>query len=266
MPGSFPLGRICGIRVTAQPACVLSAATVAGLLALGWLPLLAPGFAGWSYWLLGAVGALLLFASILLHELAHCLTAERTGLPVHEISLRVCGGTSTLSGEPARARAELLIAGAGPLASLALGVLGWLAGSALRPSVPLLAGVLLCVAAGNLALAAFNLIPCWPLDGGRMLYAVLWWLTKSPHRALRGALGAGLGLPMVLLLAGLWAILTAGPLPGLCAVLAGGFLLAASASSAVEWVGAPAARQAPHAVSGLHEKHEEFSISIQSSP
>lgn len=159
--------------------------------------------------LLGSVVAALFIASVLVHELAHAFAARRMGLPVGGIVLSLFGGATDI-GEPDTPRQEGLVAVAGPLASLALGIVavpvGWAIGGVLGAEVVIL-GVL------NLALAAFNLLPGLPLDGGRIARAVLWARSGDRDRATvtAGRLGGGLG---VVLLAGGVALMWSGDLLG----------------------------------------------------
>jgi Zn-dependent protease len=168
---------------------------------------------------MGVIGALGLFASIVVHELSHALVARRHDIPIDGITLFVFGGVAEMGAEPPNARAELTMAIAGPLASIVIGVAA-LAGSALAAGWPgSVVTVLAYLGAVNLLLAAFNLLPAFPLDGGRVFRALLWRrhgdLVRATRTAARvgtvfGAVLMGLGGVRVLLgdlLGGVWSFL-----------------------------------------------------------
>ncbi|MBE0658587.1 MAG: site-2 protease family protein [Bryobacteraceae bacterium] len=160
-----------------------------------WPPLL--------YWVTGAATAILLFASVLLHELGHSYIAIRFGMTVRSITLFIFGGVAQIGAEPPSAKAELLIAMAGPAVSLGLA-------AGLSVVQPLLAGneplwgMAKYLAFINLALALFNLIPGFPLDGGRVLRALIWGATKNLRQATLIAANAGRFFGFLFILAGVW--------------------------------------------------------------
>jgi Zn-dependent protease/CBS domain-containing protein len=185
---------------------------------------------GWIW--AAAVGTgLVFFGSLLLHELSHSLVARAKGLEVRGITLFMFGGVSQLSEEPRRPRDEFLIAVVGPAASVLIG-LGFLG---LRPALP--PGSLIRDAAGwlghiNLVLAAFNLLPGFPLDGGRMVRAAAWAVTKDLRRATRIAATLGAVIAYGLVAWGVFMIFTSGSyIDGLWFGLIGWFLLVASRQS-----------------------------------
>ena len=152
---------------------------------------------------IGALSALLLFVTVLIHELAHSFTARANALPVHTIYLFIFGGVSNLSQEPQTPRTELLVAVAGPLASIVLSglfYLLYLVTGALPTEVGAVLGYLAWV---NLVLALFNLIPGFPLDGGRVLRGIVWLVTKNLRRATRIATTIGSGIGYLFILGGL---------------------------------------------------------------
>lgn len=161
----------------------------------------APGLSVPTYWAMGLVAALLLFASIVLHELGHALTARRLGVPIRGITLFLFGGVAEMADEPPTAKAELLVAVAGPIVSVALGAgfLG-LAGAVTVAGGPApVVAVAAVLGVVNLALVAFNMIPAFPLDGGRVLRSLLWhwkgdlrWATRVSSRT-----GNVLGLALI---------------------------------------------------------------------
>jgi Zn-dependent protease/CBS domain-containing protein len=184
--GGYRLGRICGIPIEVHPSWFLALIGSTATLALGLFPSMW-GFKPAASWALGFAGSLLLFGSVLAHEAAHAVVARRCGVGVGAIALFFLGGAAQLDEEPPTPGCEFRIAGAGPLASLLLA-------AACLPLIALIpaqrawhpAAALACYTGGiNLALALFNLVPAYPLDGGRLLRATLWKMTGDPAAALR---------------------------------------------------------------------------------
>lgn len=196
-------------------------------------PAQAPGRTPVAYLLMGLAATLLFFASLLAHELSHSLVARSRGIPMGGITLFVFGGMAHTRAESRSAGDEFVIAGVGPLTSLAiaalLGVLGWI-GLRLEWSVVLVA-VALQLALLNLVLALFNLLPGFPLDGGRLLRAAVWKYTGDRLRATRVAAGGGKGVGLLLIGVGVLQVLTSSLLGGVWLILIGGFLRAAAESS-----------------------------------
>jgi Zn-dependent protease/CBS domain-containing protein len=226
-PRAVPIARIAGIEVrlhiswipilalvTAGTALQLDAA------ALGWPPAAA--------WLAGGIMAVLFLASIVLHELAHGVVARRRGLPVGPITIVFVGGASSLDAEASRPADEAIIAVAGPIVSLLAG--GTLLGIAVaidNVSSPLVVGLAL-IGAVNLLLGVFNLVPGLPLDGGRLLRAILWWATGDPSRAGRMTAGIGRAIGWLSVGAGLILSLIADALTGILLVVSGWVLIQGS--------------------------------------
>jgi Zn-dependent protease/CBS domain-containing protein len=156
-----------------------------------------------SYWVTGAITALLLFVCVVIHELGHSAVALRFGIPVRSITLFLFGGVAQADGEPPSAMAEFLVAAAGPLVSLALAFLFYEARPLAAGVEPLFA-MLKYLAYINLALAVFNLIPGYPLDGGRVLRAILWSVTGNLYKATAIAASVGRAFGFLLLF---WGIL-----------------------------------------------------------
>jgi Zn-dependent protease len=191
---NWQIGRLLGIPIRVHSSWLLIFAFVTWSLATGYLPDTLPGLGTVRYWLMGGVATVLLFASVLLHELGHSYVALRYRIPIGEITLFIFGGVAQMRREPPGPRAEFLIAIAGPLVSFVLG--GVLFGlTALTSSHGLVAlGVL--IGSVNIQLGLFNLIPGFPLDGGRVLRAGLWAWSGDLFRATRHAslVGQGFGL------------------------------------------------------------------------
>jgi Zn-dependent protease/CBS domain-containing protein len=185
MGSGFKLGRIFGVEVGIHPSWLVIGFLVTYSLAVGQFPF---EYAGWSeeqYWLVAFATSVLFLVSVLAHELSHAVLARRFGLKVTEITLFIFGGATSLEGEPERPRDEALIAAAGPLSSLIVGgVLIGLDSLIDQPQLNALFGWLGFI---NITLGAFNLIPGFPMDGGRILRALLWKLRGDRFNATRNA-------------------------------------------------------------------------------
>ena len=212
---NWKIGRALGIPIHVHASWFVVFFFVTWSLATGYLPETLPGLSALRYWGMGGIAALLLFLSVLLHELGHSYVALRYQIPIRQITLFIFGGMAHMGKEPPTPRAEFLIAMAGPLVSLILGVgcLGGamatdalFAGSGLQGLV-VLGGLLGMV---NVQLGLFNLIPGFPLDGGRVLRAGLWAWSKDFDRATGQAaligigFGVALGLIGAVLMVGTW--------------------------------------------------------------
>lgn len=200
---SYTLFKLLGFKVQVDASWLVLALLVTWTLAAGYFPSQASGLSAATYWTMGLVGALGLFVSIVLHELSHSVVARRRGLPMTGITLFIFGGVAQMEDEPANAGTEFLMAIAGPLASIALACgfyLLYLAGQAnVWPGTILL--VFRYLAFINGLLAGFNLIPAFPLDGGRIFRAALWrwkhnlrWATRIASRIGSGFAIAFMGL------------------------------------------------------------------------
>jgi Zn-dependent protease/predicted transcriptional regulator len=190
MKGKVRLGRVFGIPIELDPSWFLIFGLITWSLAGGTLALAAPGLPVYAYWLMGLLTSLLFFGSVLTHELAHVFFALRNGTPVKGITLFLFGGVAQLEDEPQSPGAEFSMAIAGPALSLGLAALFGVVWFFSR-SVPYLAAPSQWLAQTNLMLAMFNLVPGFPLDGGRVLRSVIWRLTGSLRRASEIATGVG---------------------------------------------------------------------------
>ncbi len=182
---SIRLGRIFGVEIGVHPSWLVIAFLITYSLAVGQFPVQYRGWSDGLYWFVAALTSVLFFASVLGHELSHAILARRFGLRVTGITLFIFGGAASLEGEPKRPRDEALIAAAGPVTSLVIG--GLLLGiDAIveQPQVGALVGWLGVI---NLSLGLFNLIPGFPMDGGRILRALLWRLRGDRFAATRNA-------------------------------------------------------------------------------
>lgn len=231
MKGSLNVGRIAGIPIRLHVSWFLVAVLITWSLAAGYFPLEYPGWQPATYLIVGVVTAVLFFASVLLHELGHSVVALREGVPVKSITLFIFGGVAEIRREPETPGAEFRIAIAGPLSSLGLAALFGGAGALLADTAPL-AAPLAYLARINLLLVAFNMIPGFPLDGGRVLRAALWAFRGSYRDATRWASWAGRGVALGLIVLGVSQMLLGGGLAnGVWYVFIGWYLNGAAASS-----------------------------------
>lgn len=228
MPGSFRLFKVAGISVEVNISWLIVLVLLASSLALDWFPSAVPRQGVAVYWVLGFIAALLLFGSVLVHELAHSLVAKARGLPVKSITLFIFGGVSDLEREPQSPGVEFQMAFVGPLASLLIGGVALLAGIVIDGSSRLVAATLDYLGIANLLLGAFNLIPGFPLDGGRVLRSIIWKATGSLRTATRWAAYVGQGFAYLLILFGIWLFFTGDIIGGLWAGFIGWFLLQAA--------------------------------------
>ena len=199
----IPLGRIMGIPIGLDYSWFVIFALLTWMLASSYYP---AEFKDWSpplYWFMGAVTAIMLFVSVLLHELGHSAVALRYKIPVRSITLFLFGGVAQIGAEPPSAVAEFLIAIAGPLVSLLLAVLFYAVQPLVAGMEPLV-GLAKYLAYINLALVLFNLIPGYPLDGGRVFRAIVWAITKNMRRATLIAAKIGRFFAFMFIFAGVW--------------------------------------------------------------
>lgn len=224
------LFRIAGIPLRIDLSWILIFVLISWSLAVSLFPLMMPERTTAVYWGMGVVGALGLFASIVVHEMAHALTGRRFDLHVRSITLFIFGGVAELTDEPPSPRAEFWVAIAGPIASVAIFALAWLLaafGAASAWPAPAIA-VLSYLAWINLVVVVFNLIPAFPLDGGRVLRSALWQWKKNLRWATRitSQIGSGFGVALIVL--GVIGILFGAFVAGLWWVLIGMFLRSAA--------------------------------------
>jgi len=227
MTSTIRFGRLAGIEIGAHWTWLLIVGLVVWSLAAGVFPDAAPGQAPGAYLLMAVVAAALLFASLLAHELGHALAARRDGVPIDGITLWVFGGVARFRAEPPSAASELRIALAGPAVSLLIGAaaLAFAAAAALPDAVD---AVIAWVGTVNLALLVFNLIPAFPLDGGRVVRAVLWQRTGDAVRATRWAAAGGRGFGAAFVAAGFVLAVVGGSLSGVWLALIGFFVMSAA--------------------------------------
>ncbi len=230
---AFPLFRLFGFSVKADPSWLIIVALIVWTLAAFYFPQLVPEQRPQVYWIMGLFGAIGLFGSIVLHELAHSLVARQFNVPIRGITLFIFGGVAELDREPPTAKAEFWVAIAGPIMSVLISVIAtalwWVTGRAGAP--PAIVAILGYLGWINMLLVAFNMIPAFPLDGGRVLRSILWairgnlrWATK-----VTSTIGAAFGLVLIGL--GLLAMLNGYLYNGLWTALIGMFLRGAASAS-----------------------------------
>lgn len=183
-PGTIRIGRLAGSDVLVSRSWFLVAALIAVIMAPQ-AELVQPGLGNWKY-VAGLAFAVVLYLSVLLHEGAHAFMARRFGFPVTSITLHFLGGMTAIEGEARRPREEFWIAVVGPIASLAVGVVGL--GAVSLTEGGLIRMIVGGVAGANLVIGVLNLVPGLPLDGGRVLKSAVWGITGNVHR---GTLIAG---------------------------------------------------------------------------
>lgn len=206
MESSFTVARIRGIPIGVHYTWAIAVVMITWSLAAGYFPQEYPGWLPRDYWFVGAAAALLLFISVLFHELCHSFVAQARGLAVKSITLFIFGGVSNIAQESEDPRDEFLIAVVGPLSSLALAGLFWLGVLAIPNDTSPLGALLFYLTTVNLMLAIFNILPGFPLDGGRVLRAILWGSTGSMVRGTTVATVVGQVVAFLFIGYGIWQI------------------------------------------------------------
>ncbi|HZP24333.1 MAG TPA: site-2 protease family protein [Terriglobales bacterium] len=238
MRSQIRLGRIAGIEIGLHYSWFIIAFLI-GMSLVGEFHSTMPQWSKAVTWSAACVTALLFFVTLLLHELAHSLVAKAKGLKVRAITLFALGGVSQIESEAPNAKTEFWIAIVGPLSSLLIGAIclgvargiGW---TKLTVAQNPVAAVLLWLGYINLTLAVFNMIPGYPLDGGRVLRAIIWFFNKNAVRATQLAARVGQVVAFLFILYGLFRFFTVENFGGLWLAFIGWFLLDASRSSAAQ--------------------------------
>ncbi len=244
VPGGVSLGRWAGIPVTLDWSLLIIFALVLFNLGAGVLPEWHPAWAPWMTWSVAFGAAVLFFLSVLLHELSHALVGRLFGIPVSRITLFLFGGMAHTDEEAPSPKAEFWMAIAGPIASMVIGVGALLLGVGLMSvsmaqldaptevmsHVGPLATLLLWLGPINIVLAVFNMIPGFPLDGGRVLRAAIWAATGDLGKATKWASYSGQGFAALMIAYGLFSAFTSG-FSGIWLVLIGWFLWRAARGS-----------------------------------
>ena len=223
---SIKLFNLFGFKVSIDLSWLVIAVLVSWSLAAGLFPYLYKNLTPQTYWVMGVIGALGLFMSVIFHEFCHSLVARRLGLPMKGITLFIFGGVAEMGEEPPSAKVEFWMAIAGPLSSLVLaGVFYLIYGQGRAAGWPLpVNGVIRYLAYINVLLAVFNLLPAFPLDGGRVLRSILWGAWKDLRRATRvsAVIGSAFGFGLIAL--GILQLITGNFIAGLWWFLIGLFI------------------------------------------
>lgn len=203
----WKLFTLFNIPVRAGLSFLLIAGLVSYQLSLSFFPRIAPGLESNIYMLQGVAAAFALYASVVAHEFGHALTGRLFGINTKQIVLNLLGGVAYLEKDPRSAKAEFWIAIAGPLVSLAIGLGAFFVGVPLAAGLPLLKPVLMYLGLANIMLAVFNMVPAFPMDGGRVLRSIAQALTKDNYKATRFASWVGLGFSWLFLAWGGWSVM-----------------------------------------------------------
>jgi len=231
MKSSLRLFRIAGIDIGIHYTWILIFVLLSWSLAQGFFPQLYPGWDTVTYWITGLVATLLLFGSVLVHELAHSLVAQARGMTVKSITLFIFGGVSNLDDEPEKPKTEFVMSIVGPLSSLALAGIFWgllhIVGDQQSP----VAATFSYLALINALLAGFNLLPGFPLDGGRVLRAILWNRTGNLVKATNIAATVGRFMGWGFIAFGLFQVFAGDFIGGIWFALVGWFLRSSADAS-----------------------------------
>lgn len=227
LKGAWKIGTIMGIPIRIHFSWLIVFGLMTWLLSSRYFPQVTPDLPFVSYWVNGVLAALFLFGSVAFHELAHSYVAQKYRLTIESITLFIFGGVAQLKGEPPHPRAEFWIAIAGPLSSFILSAFFFILTMATAGGAKALFGYLAQI---NLILGVFNLIPGFPMDGGRVLRSAIWGKKKDYFYATQKASSIGRGIALFLIFFGLFSIFTGGP-GGLWLILVGWFLYSAAQAS-----------------------------------
>ena len=226
-----------GIKIGVDASWLIIAILLSWTLATGHFPFYYPSLSPGTYWLMGIIGMLGLFICVVFHELGHAMVAKHYKLPISQITLFIFGGVAEIKKEPQSPKVEFLMAIAGPTVSviIALGMyyltqvgtqLGW---------PVLVMGVTSYLASVNGAIVVFNMIPAFPLDGGRVFRAILWWWKKNLSWATIVATRIGVGFGFILIFLGIFFFITGNLLAGMWLAILGLFLQRAASSSQTQF-------------------------------
>jgi len=222
--GGIPIGKIFGISLRLNYSWIIVFGLVTWTLAANYFPLTFPNWSTTTSLVAGIITSLLFFISLLAHELMHSVVAQAKGIKVNSITLFIFGGVAQMSEEPKRPKNELLISLAGPLTSLVIGGVCWGIWFGLRDTAQFLEAVTFWLGWINIFLAGFNLIPGFPLDGGRVLRSILWWRSGNLRKATRTASNIGRGVGFLFIFGGIFFVFRGLWLNGLWLIFIGWFL------------------------------------------
>ncbi len=229
---NFQILKVHGIPIRINVSWFIVLLLFTWSLATGWFPVSDPGLTTATYWMMGLLASLGLFLSILLHELGHAFTAMRMGLGIRAITLFLFGGVAEMEDEPPDPRSELLIAVAGPVVSVLIAFACWMVGAALGAILPITAlAILRYLTIINLIVVAFNLLPAFPLDGGRVFRSILWKRKGNLKQATKVAAGFGRFFGALLIALGVLNFIGGNVVGGMWMALIGLFLRGAAQAS-----------------------------------
>lgn len=233
---SFTLGKVYGIPIRLDYSWFIIFLLIVWTVGFDLMPVSYPGLNFTEYLAIGLICSLSLFASILLHELAHSIVAKRNGLNISRITLFLFGGVSEMTEEARNARTEFKVAIAGPLTSIVLAIflnIAWLETSRANAS-PLLVAPLQYIGWVNEVVAAFNLIPAFPMDGGRVLRSVIWWRNGDIMKSTITAATVGRWIAYLIMAAGVFYLFFGSLFTGLWLILIGWFVSSGASSSVTQ--------------------------------
>jgi Zn-dependent protease/predicted transcriptional regulator len=234
---SINLFKVAGIQIDIHYSWFIIFLLVVWSLSAGYFPHQFPHFTTQAYWIAGLIATLFFFLSIVIHELAHSIMANHLGIEIKQITLFIFGGISQLTSEAKKPRDELLISVVGPLTSIILGIIFWMGKILVHTYVSAITSAVFDYLAWiNVFLGIFNLIPGFPLDGGRVLRAIAWWKTGSPNYAIRLSTDMGKGFALGFIVLGALEIFTGGLVEGLWLVLIGMYLRSMANAGFEEYV------------------------------
>jgi Zn-dependent protease/predicted transcriptional regulator len=231
LKGGIPIGRVFGISLKLNYSWFIVFGLVTWALTTSYFPATFPDWSLTKSIIAGIVTSLLFFGSVLAHELMHSVVAQATGIKVHSITLFIFGGVSQMTEEPRNPKDELRIALAGPLTSLVIGGIFWAIWYWLGNTSQFLNAVAFWLGMINIFLAGFNLIPGFPLDGGRVLRSILWLRSQNLRRATRTASNIGRGVGFLFIFGGIYFVFRGLWFNGLWLAFIGWFLENAAVGS-----------------------------------
>jgi Zn-dependent protease len=229
----YNLFKLMGFQVRVDLSWIFIAVLIAWSLSTGFFPFYYEGLDTGTYWIMGIVGAMGLFLSIIVHEFSHSLVARKYGMPMKGITLFIFGGMAEMTDEPPRPRAEFMMAAVGPASSILIAAVFYsIHAAGMGGSIPQpVNGVIGYLAFINAVLAAFNVIPAFPLDGGRVLRSILWGLRGDLRWATRVSSFIGSAFGILLIVLGIFSFLTGNFIGGMWWFLIGMFLNSAARMS-----------------------------------
>ena len=231
MKATFRLGKILGIQIGVHYSWLFIFILITWSLAATYYPVNYPDFSTSTNWILGALSGLMLFVSVLAHELGHSVVAQRRGIPVKSITLFIFGGAASITKEADTPGAEFSMAITGPATSFLLAGIFWLIYIIVSDVSQVIGAIAFYLATINAILGVFNLVPGFPLDGGRVFRSILWAVTKDFRRATRIATRTGQGFAYFLIVGGIGVAFLFGFLGGLWLAVIGWFLSNAASAS-----------------------------------